>query len=65
MSSSRVGQVWAGVFQEDEGDVCLCVESFELNGVTRHRWVDLETGERGTTRETDHWEGLPDRRRVA
>lgn len=64
---SRAGQVWTGVFNEDNGDVCLCLES-ELSTHKdhyRHRWLDLETGELRWARESEDWEGVIDRSRLA
>lgn len=66
----RVGQVWLGVQQEDEGDVCLVVESREKRGMTYHTIVDLSTGELDWFAERDpqawtDWESHPGRRRLA
>jgi len=62
----RVGQVWSGVSCEDFGDVSLCVESgASRGGQTRHRFLDLETGELGWRREPDEYELLDHMERLA
>lgn len=64
--SSRVGQVWAGVFLERFGDVCLCVESrLSIGGQLRHRFLDLESGQERWKREADPFELTAGMRRLA
>lgn len=75
--TDRTGQVWLGVLLEDEADVCLCVQTTAVrNGDTvigsRHRFIDLETGEAfvkreiysGTQDEMYGFDDQPGRRRL-